>query len=128
MWRGCAPEAVDAITEACYVTVTDREYGPHTRLWEVLEKVASRPAPVDHTAALLAPRSPSPALLRASRSTEPRPLMAHELAGREVCWRCGEPAGGGHARLGRLWCLPAAVHPRLQVRGRHGWTNSTGGG
>ncbi|MGY3061575.1 hypothetical protein ACVWZD_005873 [Streptomyces sp. TE3672] len=95
MWRGCAPEAVDAITQACYVTVTDREYGPHTRLGEVLEKVASRPAPVDHAAALLAPRSPSPALLRASRSTEPRPLMAHELAGREACWRCGEPPGEG---------------------------------
>ncbi|MFE7112214.1 DUF6919 domain-containing protein [Streptomyces sp. NPDC057575] len=31
MRRGCAPEAVDAIAEANYVTITDREYGPHAR-------------------------------------------------------------------------------------------------
>ncbi|MFB7211049.1 DUF6919 domain-containing protein [Streptomyces sp. NPDC056255] len=128
MWRGCAPEAVGAIAEACYVTVTDREYGLHTRLWEVLEKVVSRPAPVDHTAALLAPRPPRPAPPRASGSTEPRPLMAHELAGREECWRCGEPpVEGTHAWDDRGDFQLLSIHAFKCAAG-HGWTNSTDGG
>ncbi|MCX0247975.1 hypothetical protein NLM26_34410 [Streptomyces drozdowiczii] len=45
MWRGCAPEAVDAIAGSHYVTVVDPEFGPNTRLWEVLEQVLTRPVP-----------------------------------------------------------------------------------
>jgi hypothetical protein len=45
MWRGCSPEAVDAIAGTHHVTITDREYGPHTRLWNVLEQVTTRPVP-----------------------------------------------------------------------------------
>ncbi|MER0443219.1 hypothetical protein ABR738_01265 [Streptomyces sp. Edi4] len=45
MWRGCAPEAVNAIAGSHYVTVVDPKFGPTTRLWEALEQVSTRPVP-----------------------------------------------------------------------------------
>ncbi|MEU0630609.1 hypothetical protein [Streptomyces sp. NPDC005989] len=92
------------------------------------DTVYSPPAPVDHVAALLAPKPARPALERKSRSTEPRPLAAYELAGREPCWRCGElPVEGTHAWDDRGAFQLLSIHAFKCAAG-HGWMNSTDGG
>ncbi|MFF8423153.1 hypothetical protein [Streptomyces sp. NPDC015680] len=85
----------------------------------------SPPASVDHIAALLALK-PSPVPAPKSRSTEPRPLAAYELAGREPCWQCGEPpVEGTHAWDDRGQLLS---NHTFKCAAGHGWTHSTDGG
>ncbi|MFJ2923108.1 hypothetical protein [Streptomyces sp. NPDC087307] len=89
--------------------------------------VYSPPASVDHVAALLT-QKPSPPPARKSRSTEPRPLAAYELAGREPCWRCGEPpVKGTHAwdDRGDYQLLSSYA---FKCGAGHSWTHSTDGG
>jgi len=76
-----------------------------------------------------APAKPvRPAPERKSRSTEPRPLEACELAVREPCWRCGEPpVEGTHAWDDRGDFQLLSNHT-FRCRNGHGWTNSTDGG
>ncbi|MFJ8855684.1 hypothetical protein [Streptomyces sp. NPDC102437] len=76
---------------------------------------------------LLALKPPHPVPTRKSRSTEPRPLAAFELAGRE-CWRCGEPpVEGTHAWDDRGPFQLLSTHTFTCTNG-HGWRNSTDGG
>ncbi|WP_424864062.1 hypothetical protein [Streptomyces sp. MMS24-I29] len=92
------------------------------------DTVYSPPAPVDHVAALLAPKPARPAPARKFRSTKPRPLAAYELVGREPCWRCGEPpVEGTHAWDDRGDFQLLSNHTFKCTNG-HGWTNSTDGG
>lgn len=97
------------------------------RRWGAPDTVYS-PPPVDHLAALLVAKPVHPAPERKSRSTEPRPLAAYELAGREPCWRCGEPpVEGTHAWDDRGDFQLLSNHT-FKCRNGHGWTNSTDGG
>lgn len=52
MWRGF-PSAVDAFAPCLQITLADPDYGPGSRLWEVLAEVTAPPAPP----------SPAPAVL-----------------------------------------------------------------
>lgn len=86
------------------------------------------PPSSNHQTANPAPKLVHPALARKSRSTEPRPLSAYELAGREPCWRCGEPpVEGTHAWDDRGDFQLLSTHTFKCPNG-HGWTNSTDGG
>lgn len=96
--------------------------------WGAPDTVYSPLAPVDHVAALPAPKPVRPAPARKSRSTKPRPLAAYELAGREPCWRCGEPpVEGTHAWDDRGDFQLLSNHTFKCANG-HGWTHSTDGG
>ncbi|MFD3484925.1 hypothetical protein [Streptomyces sp. NPDC058665] len=97
------------------------------RRWAAPDTVYSPPAPVDHVAALLARKPTRSVPPRVSRSTEPRPLASYELAGREACWRCGEPpVEGTHAWEDRGDFQLLSNHTFTCTNG-HGWTNSTDG-
>ncbi|MER0477044.1 hypothetical protein ABR737_01495 [Streptomyces sp. Edi2] len=98
------------------------------RRWGAPDTVYSPPPPMDHLATLLAAKPVYPAPERKSRSTEPRPLAAYELVGREPCWRCGEPpVEGTHAWDDRGDFQLLSNHT-FKCGNGHGWTNSTDGG
>lgn len=97
------------------------------RRWGAPDTVYSPPPPADHLAALLDAKPVRPAPERKSRSTEPRPLAAYELALREPCWRCGEPpVEGTHAWDDRGDFQLLSTHT-FKCRTGHSWTNSTDG-
>ncbi|MFD6329481.1 hypothetical protein ACFWGI_07910 [Streptomyces niveus] len=97
------------------------------RRWGAPDMVNSPPASVDHVTALLAPKPARSVPPRVSRSTEPRPLASYELAGREACWRCGEPpVAGTHAWEDRGDFQLLSNHT-FTCTNKHGWTNSTDG-
>ncbi|MFJ2709060.1 hypothetical protein ACIO3R_38550 [Streptomyces sp. NPDC087428] len=98
------------------------------RRWGAPDTVYSPQPPVDHVAALLAAPPLRLAPARKSRSTDPRPLAAYELVGREPCWRCGEPpVEGTHAWDDRGDFQLLSNHT-FKCRTGHRWTNSTDGG
>ncbi|MEJ8654907.1 hypothetical protein WKI65_44425 [Streptomyces sp. MS1.AVA.3] len=98
------------------------------RRWGAPDTVYWPPAPVDHVAALLAPK-PAPALVAApkSRSTEPRPLTSYELTTWMCPW-CEQPAvEGTHAWEDRGPFQMLSNHTFMCGDG-HRWRNSTDGG
>lgn len=144
-WPHISPAAFSALHTAISLAVIAPEYGAGgERLWHALDTFSagndgaygdgtalpSRPAPLGHVAALLAPKptrsvQPQP---RVSRSTAPRPLASYELAGREACWRCGKPpAEGTHAWEDRGDFQLLSNHTFKCTNG-HVWTHSTDGG
>ncbi|WP_381805563.1 DUF6919 domain-containing protein [Streptomyces niveus] len=138
-WPHISPAAFADLGNAVSLAIIAPEYGVSgERLWHVLGSLTagndggstalpSRPAPVGHAAALTAPK-PTPSVPpQVSRSTGPRPLASYELAGREACWRCGQPpVEGTHAWEDRGDFQLLSNHT-FKCENGHGWSHSTDG-
>lgn len=136
-WPHLSPAAFSDLYTAVSLAIIAPEYGVSgERLWPALDTLTagngstyddSTRAPVDHVATLLARRPTRSVPPRVSRSTKPRPLASYELAGREACWRCGEPPmEGTHAWEDRGDFQLLSNHTFTCTNG-HGWTHSTDG-
>lgn len=98
------------------------------RRWGAPDTMYTPPQPVDHVAALLAPKPVRSVPAPRSQSTEPRQLTKHELPLYLNCWRCGgPPVEGTHAWEDR-GPFQLLSNYALKCTNGHRWRHSTDGG